>query len=83
MADITADQIDSHDHHPTGWRRFLYSTNHKDIGTLYLIFAIIGGLVGTTMSMLIRMELATPGDDILGGDHNLYNLLNKEIFSIQ
>ena len=75
MADITAEQIDSHDHHPTGWRRFLYSTNHKDIGTLYLIFAIIGGLVGTTMSMLIRMELATPGDDILGGDHNLYNVL--------
>ena len=33
MADITADQIDSHNHHPTGWRRFLYSTNHKDIGT--------------------------------------------------
>ena len=31
MADITADQVGSHDHHPTGWRRYLYSTNHKDM----------------------------------------------------
>ena len=75
MADITADQVDSHDHHPTGWRRYLYSTNHKDIGTLYLIFAIIAGLVGTGMSVLMRMELMYPGDGILGGDHNLYNVL--------
>ena len=75
MADITADQIDRHDHHPTGWRRYLYSTNHKDIGTLYLIFAVIAGLVGTGMSVLMRMELMYPGDGILGGDHNLYNVL--------
>ena len=75
MADITAEQIGSHDHHPTGWRRYLYSTNHKDIGTLYLIFAVIAGLVGTGMSVLMRMELMYPGDGILGGDHNLYNVL--------
>ena len=75
MVDITADQVDSHDHHPTGWRRYLYSTNHKDIGTLYLIFAVIAGLVGTGMSVLMRMELMYPGDGILGGDHNLYNVL--------
>ena len=75
MADITADQVESHDHHPTGWRRYLYSTNHKDIGTLYLIFAVIAGLVGTGMSVLMRMELMYPGDGILGGDHNLYNVL--------
>ena len=64
-----------HAHHPTGWRRYLYSTNHKDIGNMYLIFAIIAGLIGGTMSMIIRTELATPGDDILGGNYHLYNTL--------
>ena len=47
--------------HPTGWKRFVYSTNHKDIGTMYLVFAIIAGLIGGTLSILMRMELAAPG----------------------
>ncbi len=50
-----------HEHHPTGWRRYVYSTNHKDIGTMYLWFAIMAGIVGGLMSLFMRMELAEPG----------------------
>ena len=46
---------------PTGWRRYMYSTNHKDIGTLYLIFAITAGIIGGFFSVLMRMELQSPG----------------------
>ncbi|HEX4890669.1 MAG TPA: cbb3-type cytochrome c oxidase subunit I, partial [Alphaproteobacteria bacterium] len=66
---------DEHAHHPTGWRRYVYSTNHKDIGNMYLVFAIIAGIVGGVMSLLIRTELAYPGDGILGGDYHLFNVL--------
>ena len=69
-------QTTTHDHHnPSGWKRWAYSTNHKDIGTMYLIFAIIAGLIGTAFSVLMRMELMHPGDGILGGDYHLYNVL--------
>ena len=66
---------DEHAHHPTGWRRYVYSTNHKDIGNMYLIFAIVAGIIGGIMSLIIRTELATPGDDILGGNYHLFNTL--------
>lgn len=53
------------DHHnPTGIKRWLFSTNHKDIGTLYLILAIAGGILGALFSVVIRMELSAPGDQI-------------------
>jgi len=55
--------------------RWLYSTNAKDIGTLYLIFAIFSGLVGTAFSVLIRIELAAPGVQYLQGDNQLYNVI--------
>ena len=70
-------QTASHDDHhtPTGWKRWAYSTNHKDIGTMYLIFAIVAGIIGTAFSVLMRIELMHPGDGILGGNYHLYNVL--------
>src|SRR5215213_4181623 len=69
---------DAHDDHhtPTGWRRFVYSTNHKDIGTMYLIFAIVGGIIGGALSIGIRMELQNPGMQIFTGEHgsHMYNV---------
>jgi len=65
-----------HAHHRIGFvARWLCSTNHKDIGTLYLIFAVTMGIVGGAMSVIFRMELAEPGNQVLGGDHQLFNVL--------
>jgi heme/copper-type cytochrome/quinol oxidase subunit 1 len=53
--------------------RWFFSTNHKDIGTLYLIFAGISGIAGTTLSLYIRIVLASPNSDFLDYNHHLYN----------
>ena len=61
-ADITADHSHDHDDHKPGFFvRWFCSTNHKDIGTLYIIFSIVAALVGGWFSMLMRAELADPG----------------------
>jgi len=58
-----------HEHHPTGWRRYVYSTNHKDIGTMYLVLAVVAGVVGGLFSLFMRLELQDPGAQFwLGGD---------------
>ena len=71
MADaaITADHghHDDHDHLPGFFTRWFMSTNHKDIGTLYLIFAIVAGIVGGVISGMMRLELAHEGIQYLPG----------------
>ena len=60
---------------PQGLKRWLCSTNHKDIGTMYLIFAIFAGIVGGLLSVAMRLELMYPGEQLFGGNHQLYNVV--------
>ena len=59
----------------SGLAKWFYSTNHKDIGTLYIIFGGLSGIVGLIFSVVIRMELSNPGNQILEGNHQLYNAI--------
>ena len=54
--------------------RWPFPTNHKDIGTPHSIFGAIAGVMGTCFSVPIRMELAQPGDQIIGGNHQPHNV---------
>ena len=70
---------EAHHDHPTGWRRWVLSTNHKDIGTMYLIFALVGGLIGAALSFGMRLELMEPGVQYLltadgAPDAHLFNV---------
>lgn len=64
-----------HDHHMPGFvERWFFSTNHKDIGTLYLIFSVIAGLIGGLFSVIMRLELQSPGLQFVS-DGQVWNVL--------
>src|SRR3546814_4009981 len=68
-----------HDHKPGFFLRWFCSTNHKDIGTLYLLFAVMAGIIGAFFSLVMRMELQDPGVQYLltdgQPDGHLWNVL--------
>lgn len=70
MPSATTEIVEGHSY---SIRRWLLTTNHKDIGTLYLVFAICAGLVGGALSIAMRLELQMPGLQYLSS--HAYNVL--------
>ena len=71
---VAHESHEDHDHKPIGWRRWAYSTNHKDIGTMYLCAAVFAAIIGGAASMAIRAELAAPGLQFIT-DTQFYNVM--------
>ena len=65
---------DHHDHKPNFFVRWFFSTNHKDIGTLYFIYSIVAGVIGGALSVIMRMELADPGMQVVT-DGQMWNVI--------
>jgi cytochrome c oxidase subunit 1 len=63
------------DHRLGFFMRWFCSTNHKDIGTLYLLFAVCAGLIGGAFSIIMRINLMHPGDPLFHNNHQLYNVI--------
>ncbi|RMH33421.1 MAG: cytochrome c oxidase subunit I [Gammaproteobacteria bacterium] len=71
MSAVADTHAHGHDHKPTGIKRWLFTTNHKDIGTMYMVFALIMFFIGGAMAMVIRAELFQPGLQLV--DPNFFN----------
>jgi cytochrome c oxidase subunit 1 len=74
VADLHGHDVHGHGHAPGFFVRWFCSTNHKDIGTLYLLFAIVAGVIGGLLSVIMRMQLIHPANEFIS-DHQLYNVI--------